>query len=482
LGYRNLRSFPLIVEFAGQPFVDFRVSANSLIPASLDEGMASRLVDAYIKYLSKNPYFHDKVEFEVILSHSIPDGNSFLEKFDAFSGDEIRIILESLNKLTRELIIKGEYGLSNITQKNHPLQPRREEIVNSSLPTIAKIYWLVEDCKRYGTLPFAGAARLAFVATGILRRFVEIGTIDNQNLSRFYQSISTPASDMATDRMHLTHSEFIEKYGHLRPGTFDILLDTYRDNFEAYFPNEVKRLEPASIAPHGVDPKTELSSQLATSPFWEELGVEVEEFLEFSYASIHARESIKFEFSKNVSLILDEIKNLGKELGYTKQDLSFADISVFLKSYRESSNFRDELESSIKSGKKKQLIRNSVKFPYLIVNPTDVFFFEVYNSIPNFITNSQVVGEVAYLPGDSRNLTGRVVLIESADPGYDWIFSQSIAGLITAFGGANSHMAIRCLELGVPAAIGVGEVTFKSLSQSSTISLDCLSKLVKIVH
>ena len=58
----------------------------------------------------------------------------------------------------------------------------------------------------------------------------------------------------------------------------------------------------------------------------------------------------------------------------------------------------------------------------------------------------------------TRNLAGAIVCIPGADPGYDWIFSQGIAGLITAFGGANSHMAIRAAELGIPAVIGAGEI------------------------
>ena len=29
---------------------------------------------------------------------------------------------------------------------------------------IDKIYWLIEDCKRFGTYPFAGFARCGFVA------------------------------------------------------------------------------------------------------------------------------------------------------------------------------------------------------------------------------------------------------------------------------------------------------------------------------
>ena len=54
-------------------------------------------------------------------------------------------------------------------------------------------------------------------------------------------------------------------------------------------------------------------------------------------------------------------------------------------------------------------------------------------------------------------IDGCIVLIESADPGFDWIFSHAITGLVTKYGGANSHMAVRCAEFGLPAAIGCGE-------------------------
>ena len=43
------------------------------------------------------------------------------------------------------------------------------------------------------------------------------------------------------------------------------------------------------------------------------------------------------------------------------------------------------------------------------------------------------------------------------------LFSHGIKGLITKFGGSNSHMAIRCLELEIPAIIGMGEKKFNDL-------------------
>ena len=73
-------------------------------------------------------------------------------------------------------------------------------------------------------------------------------------------------------------------------------------------------------------------------------------------------------------------------------------------------------------------------------------------------------------------------MIESADPGYDWIFSYNIKGLVTKFGGAASHMSIRASEYSLPAAIGVGEEKFNQLTQSKTVSLDCLNRQINIIE
>ena len=80
------------------------------------------------------------------------------------------------------------------------------------------------------------------------------------------------------------------------------------------------------------------------------------------------------------------------------------------------------------------------------------------------------------------DFTSKIILIQNADPGYDWIFSRSIGGLITAYGGSNSHMAIRCVELSIPAAIGCGERMFEKLKNSGVIYLNCNEKLLKIIE
>ena len=73
----------------------------------------------------------------------------------------------------------------------------------------------------------------------------------------------------------------------------------------------------------------------------------------------------------------------------------------------------------------------------------------------------------------------KIVLIENADPGFDWLFNFNIKGLITKFGGANSHMSIRCNELKIPAAIGVGEKIFEDIKDNDQLILNCALKKIE---
>ena len=75
-------------------------------------------------------------------------------------------------------------------------------------------------------------------------------------------------------------------------------------------------------------------------------------------------------------------------------------------------------------------------------------------------------------------MENKIVCIKSADPGYDFIFTKNIKGLVTEYGGPNSHMCIRCSELGIPAVIGVGSNTYEKVINSKQITLDCFNKKI----
>ena len=81
-----------------------------------------------------------------------------------------------------------------------------------------------------------------------------------------------------------------------------------------------------------------------------------------------------------------------------------------------------------------------------------------------------------------NKLKNKIICIENADPGYDFIFNYNISGLITKYGGANSHMSIRCLEKDIPACIGVGENFFENLNYEKKIHLDCKNYIIRQLH
>ena len=81
-----------------------------------------------------------------------------------------------------------------------------------------------------------------------------------------------------------------------------------------------------------------------------------------------------------------------------------------------------------------------------------------------------------------KNLNNKIVIIESADPGYDYIFTYKIKGLITKYGGANSHMSIRCMELNIPAVIGIGRFDYEKIVNSNNLYLNCKDKILKIFN
>lgn len=141
------------------------------------------------------------------------------------------------------------------------------------------------------------------------------------------------------------------------------------------------------------------------------------------------------------------------------------------------------LGKSAKEGKAEYEMTKSLILPPVLLDASEVWHFYYPDMEPNYITLKQTQGEVAELADEVGNMdiTGKIVLIECADPGYDWIFSHNIRGFITMYGGANSHMAIRAGELGIPAVIGVGEKQYRKYSTARVLEIDALAKSVRIL-
>lgn len=479
-GYRNLRSFPLMLNFRGLPYVDVRVSFNSFVPEDIEDPLADRLVNWYVGRLVDAPVLHDKVEFEIVFSCYTFDLSKRLVRLADAGFDDMSIarLSDSLRRLTNRVITgRGALWRAELARISE-LERRRPHLEQGRLDSISSIYWILEDCKRYGTLPFAGLARAGFMAIQILESLVEIGLIDDDERSAFMKSIDTVAVELQRDFERLGRRAFLARYGHLRPGTYDIVSPRYDEAANLYFPEQASRTISADVPrPFAPSPKTlrELDALLKSHGIKES----ATNFLEFLKAGIKGREHAKFVFTRSLSDALSQLAALGAQYGMSRDDMSYVDISVIRELYVNSDDIAHTLQRSSKLGRIRYAETSTIALPPLITHPNDAWAFRMPATVPNFVTQSRVSGFVA--TETSAALTGAIIVLPNADPGFDWLFAHGIAGLITAYGGINSHMAIRAMELGLPAALGVGEIEFTRLRSAHMIELDCANRQIRIL-
>ena len=300
-GYRNLRSFPLMLNFGGRPYIDVRVSFNSFVPADLDDELGSKLVDHYISTLASYPKLHDKVEFEIVLSCYTFSTQRKMTKLkqNGFSSQECDQIVHSLRGLTKNIVDPLQGLWRKDREKIVHLQKRYDKIYRSNLSDIDKIYWLLEDTKRYGTLPFAGLARAAFIAMQLLNSLKSEGIFSDQDYDNFLSSLNTVGGEIWTDKAKLTKSAFLSKYGHLRPGTYDITSARYDEAPDLYF--RWDEVGSNDLENHDFSLTLNQMGLMREILKKHELGLDPIELLEFIRSAIELREWAKFHFSKNLS-------------------------------------------------------------------------------------------------------------------------------------------------------------------------------------
>jgi len=486
-GYRNLRSHPLMIMYLGVPYIDVRVDFNSFIPKDLEENVATKLVDFYLNKLVSKPTLHDKIEFEIIHScyyFGLPEKLKELEG-SGFSEEETKKILQSLLIITNN-VINPLFGLyKKDIQQIEILKDKHDKIINSQLSLIDKIYWLIEYIKRYGTLPFAGIARSAFIATQLLRSLVDMKIMSSKEFDDFNASLNTIAKTLNVDLVKvqkgkLSRESFLNEYGHLRPGTYNIMSKKYEDEFENYFSGNSKLKGSKKKYNFNNQQLDQIDDLIAKSG----LIIHSSQLIDFFRNSIEDREYAKFVFTRSLSKVLSLIEELGLKNKVKKKDLEHLDIKTISNLYSclDFRSVNEILMNDIEKNQASYEVTKAVKLPSLITKPEDIYGFFLNVEEPNFITlksiQSEIVNEEFIF---DVNLKGKIVFIKSADPGYDFLFTKDIAGLVTQFGGANSHMAVRCAELSIPAVIGAGEKNFKNWANTEILEIDCINKQVRII-
>lgn len=481
-GYQDVRPCPLMYSFSGHPYIDTRASLNSFIPAELPESLKYKLAQAYLNILKKKPNDHDKIEFNVAFTIWTPDFyESAIDRLEPYgmSSDEILELESALKKLTCVALGRLESDIKHIDA----LGERRKNILSSQVPLIDKVFLLIEDCKALGNLPFAHAARAGFVATTLLKSFISKGIFSENRVYEFMGSLQTIAGEFERDKFlygigELNMDELVEKYGHLRPGTYELFNQAYWEDPSRYI-SSLTHSDSVRKTPFSLSQEEQIELQKVLFKLGSSLTpIQLMHYIE---RAIISREAVKFQFTHNVSKALDFCIAWGGSLGISREDLSYLTYSD-LEQFKLHIVNANDLKIKIKENKNRYRLSALIELPHLISSSDDFFCFERQIHTPNFVTMSKTLSNVSCFDKlEIESLEGSVVLIPQADPGFDWLFGHKISGLITLYGGANSHMAIRAAEMSLPAAIGVGESLYEQISKMKLIELDCANRIIREV-
>jgi glutamine kinase len=493
-GYRDVRPAPLLVDFMGRPYVDVRASLASFLPANLPEDLAGRLLKFNLEWLRCHPELHDKLEFEVVPTCLAPGFGNWEQRFrvdGGFTDEDIAVLRKGLHQITTNAFDRYESDLSQLETLSE-----RFDIFQSDVRMfpLERARVLLDDCRRFGALPFAHLARSGFVAVTLLRGAVEIGIISAAAQESFLSSLRTVSHRLSEDARATAFGEiffdtFVARYGHLRPGTYEITSPRYDAEPERFLRPLVEYAREAVV-------KNDCSGrwQAERSAFFAALGKlglpsEAEQVEGFLRNAIEGREYAKFVFSRNLSAALEALAEVGSVYGLSREVLSHIPLEEML-ALRHSALLDQDIKNKLKlcaaERAHSQKLSAVCELPPLIMKEADLDAFVIGSDRPNFIGSGSIIADCINLAEHSAKepleLSGKIVLIPQADPGFDWLFGQGIAGLVTLYGGANSHMAIRAAEFGLPAVIGIGEQRYRELAQAHMLELSPPNGILRIMR
>lgn len=482
-GYRDLRDRQLMTQFCGTPYIYIPRSVESFIPAALPEDVVDAVRDACCAYLAANRHLHDKIEFAVMPTCYTPslelDDSQFREAFARLTARQRALYITELKHVT-EHVISLDGPFFNDLKLMPSIRQRIEELVEVPDDGLHAFRQALHGAKVVGEV-FAGAARAAFIATAILKSVERLGRVDRGFTDVLISSIRTVGRQVSDDFKVLDKVTFLRRHGHIRPGTYDIRVQRYDEDPDTYFDWDANIDVQGTMESH---PSVERRVLRALEKTFKEcaFGVSADHFLRFAMTAIAAREKVKYLYGALVSEALKRLTRWGARHGFSRDELSFLTLSD-LEYVCETTGA--DLRTVLESNRRSWNISCNIRVPDIICRPEELLSHASSAAHPNFITQSTTEAAARVLAlgaATGEAISDTIVLIESADPGFDWIFTHRIRGFITAYGGENSHMSIRAREFAVPAAIGVGDARFRALCGASRLRLDCAGQRIQVLQ
>ena len=446
----------------GTPFINVEQSLRSLTPHDLPGRLRDEVVKSQLESVVANPALHDKIEWRVAMSCAALGDDPRLQPL----REEVRSQLKTaLASLTRRILLSPV--LTNQTDEHiRAIRGARSDLARQHL-TPGTLRRSLDTLKRHGTLPFAMHARVAFLLRDLVAQGVALGALPPGTIELCLRHTRTGAAALNTALGRvmngtLTKGEFLVMFGHLRPEAYEVESPRYDSEgiLEMMLQKTASHLSIAGTTPPSYPDADAFSALLASA----DLPVDGAPVLSALANQMEERERLKFSFTALLSDLLEKLASAGARRGLSRREVSSIPVVSLLEDRWEPVSSAWQLP-----------------MPDVLTPSLKLAFAEVGIEEPTFagagsFSGPPVVVNRGFLPSQSTD--GSVVLMESAEPGCDWILSTGLGALATAYGGSASHMAIRAAELGIPMAVGCGVETLRRLSRATAVLIDADRKLL----
>ena len=471
-GYNSSSITKLSSCIGNQVYINLIKDFNSFIPSYLKKKTREKILNYYLNKLSKNQFLHDKIENKIIFSNLNLNSNRLINKNlkKILTNNEIKKFLESLYKINCNiinLVKKNYFKLKKLNQNSIDYKKR----YNNS-DKISDFFKIINVTKNNFVIPFAHLARGSFVSKDIVHSF-----LSNNDLDKYFKSIKTISSKFRQDIYKLNKKEFLFKYGHLKPNTYNV------DNFKLNYKNlKESFFNKKNIIIPKINSKKFLKKRISSHKLKKMGFKNILDLDNFVSNSTKGRELSKFIFSRNINIALNILKNWSYKKQINISDVNFIN-GKFLSQLKKNKLPQKYIMWIIKNNKKNYFLNSKLILPDVIEKPENIFFFKEINNTPTFIGKNLISKTVVYSKNirDKNIFKNKIVLIPNADPGFEFLFHIGIKGIITKYGNPNSHMSIRSNELNLTSVIGVGN-KFEEIAKMNTININVKEKIVKIAN
>lgn len=478
MGYCHLNQKKLMQLFSGKPFIDVRQSFLSFFPKGVSLSLRKIIVNFWIENLLKKPFLHDKIEFDVAVTCFSFDIKERLKRLlpKSINKDKIYILENLYKQLFINLLNKKHTAsLENIRIKINSLQKiqGKFKLYKSVKKNKNLLNFTIKNCIRFGIIPFSQAARHGFIAKSLTDSMVKKNILSSTRAYFLQKNVHTITSEFLEDinsvvLKKFSRSDFMKKYGHLRPGAYDISSKNYKSmkNFK-YKKVKLPNKKEFKLSKQEYN---KLNKEIKKN----NINIDPNYLIEYIIESIRLREYSKFVFTKSIDQIFKILLKINCLKTNKKDILSYFKINELRKNKINKIYYYKNI--------REHHINSKIFLPEVIKDNSSYDVIPYMFNVPNFITNKSVSGKVIFISSKSNhNINDKIVLIENADPGYDWIFTRKIKGLITQYGGSNSHMTIRAAELNLPSVIGCGQKKFEEIKLSNEVEINASNKTISIL-